>query len=82
MAEYPEKMPWEIDTVSLVTAIGGGLHQAPRLLSRVLEQMDGIEIYGIALGASNCSVTMALADADSGEAVRRIHESDRQKRFK
>ncbi|MCY4060788.1 MAG: aspartate kinase [Chloroflexi bacterium] len=73
MAEYPEKMPWAIDTVSLVTAIGGSLHQAPRLMSRVLEQMDGIEIFGIALGASNCSVTMALEDRDSGEAVTRIH---------
>ncbi len=74
MAEYPEKMPWEIDTVSLVTAIGGGLHQAPRLLSRVLERMDGIEIYGMALGASNCSVTVALADEDSREAARRVHD--------
>ena len=74
MAEYPEKMPWEIDTVSLVTAIGGGLHQAPRLISRVLEQMDGIEIYGLALGASNSSVTVALADEDSREAARRIHD--------
>ena len=73
MAEYPEKMPWEIGTVSLVTAIGGGLHQAPQLMSRVLEQMDGIEIYGISLGASYCSVTVALAPKDSREAVARIH---------
>ncbi len=73
MAEYPEKMPWKIDTVSLVTVIGGGLHRAPRLMSRVLEQMDGIEIYGIALGASNCSITVALADEDSREALSRIY---------
>ena len=74
MAEYPEKMPWEIDTVSLVTAIGGGLHRAPQLMSRVLEQMDGVAIYGIAMGASNSSVTVALADEDSREAARRVHD--------
>jgi len=73
MAEYPEKMPWEIETVSLVTAIGSSLQRAPQLISRILEQMDGIEIYGIALGASNCSVTVALAGVDSREAVARIH---------
>ena len=74
MAEYPEKMPWEIETVSLVTAIGGSLHRAPRLISRVLDLLDGIEIYGIALGASNCSVTVALAEEDSREAATRVHD--------
>lgn len=73
MAEYPEKMPWRIETVSLVTAIGASLHQAPLLLSRVLEHLRDIEIYGIALGASNCSLTVALARKDSREAVARVH---------
>ena len=36
MAEYPEKMPWAIETISLVTAIGDSLQRAPRLLSQVL----------------------------------------------
>ncbi len=74
MAEYPEKMPWEIETVSLVTAVGGRLHRSPELLSRVLASLDGIELGGIALGASNCSVTVALAEKDSREALARIHD--------
>lgn len=74
MAEYPEKMPWKIETVSLVSAIGTNLHQAPQLLSQILEQLEGVEIFGIALGASNCSVTVAMASRDAGAAVKRIHQ--------
>jgi aspartokinase len=74
MAEYPEKMPWKIDTVALVSAIGTSLQRAPQLLSRILEGLEDIEILGIALGASNCSVRVAMAEKDTGEAVERIHD--------
>ena len=74
MAEYPEKMPWQIETVSLVTVIGANLQRAPRLLARVLERLDDIELFGVALGASHCSLSVALAREDEGEAVARIHE--------
>lgn len=74
MAEYPEKMPWQIETLALVSAIGANLQRAPQLLSQVLERLDEFEISGIALGASNCSVTVALAGEDAGAAVERIHD--------
>ena len=74
MAEYPEKMPWEIETVSLVTAIGTSLQRAPQLLSQVLGQLEAIEIYGIALGAASSSITVALPREDARPAVERIHE--------
>ena len=73
MAEYPEKMPWAIETISLVTAVGGGLQGAPRLLASLLESLQDIEILGIALGAGNCSLTVALARDDARGAVERIH---------
>ncbi len=74
MAEYPEKMPWAIETVSLVTVVGSNLQRAPRMLSRVLARLDDIEIFGIALGASHCSLSVALAREDEREAVTRIHD--------
>jgi len=74
MAEYPEKMPWTIDSVALVTAIGANLQRAPQLLSQVLAELGDIEIYGLALGASNCSVSVAMAQKDAGKAVAGIHE--------
>ncbi len=74
MAEYPEKMPWAIEAVGLVTAIGADLHCAPQLLAEALETLTDLEIYGLALGASNSSLTLALPLQSSREAVRRIHE--------
>ena len=74
MAEYPEKMPWEIGTVALVTVIGSNLHRAPRLAAQIMHCLDDIEICGLALGASNCSFTVAVPARESRSAVRRIHE--------
>ncbi|MCY3779877.1 MAG: aspartate kinase [Chloroflexi bacterium] len=74
MAEYPEKMPWAIEAVGLVTVIGAGLHSAPQLIAEMLQTLAATEVYGLALGASNCSVTVALPLQSSPEAVRRIHE--------
>ena len=74
MAEYPQKMPWAIETVSMVTAIGSNLNHAPRLLAKTLEKLDDIRVYGFAMGPSNCSMTVAVALADAQTAVLRIHE--------
>ncbi len=74
MAEYPEKMPWTIEAVALVTAIGADLHRAPRLLAEVLKGLEDVEIYGLALGPSNCSLTVALPLTESQQAMRQIHD--------
>lgn len=73
MAEYPEKMPWEIETLSIVTAIGDGLNRAPQLMAQVLNSLDGIRIYGMAVGPSNCSMSVAVSPADTELAILRIH---------
>ena len=73
MAEYPQKMPWQIETVALVTAIGRGINAKPELLSAVLGALEDIEVYGLALGPANCGLTVALGQPDAREAVRRIH---------
>ena len=74
MAAYPQKMPWSIETVSMVTAIGNSLNQAPALLAKALEKLDGIQVYGFAMGPSNCSLTAVIASPDAPAAVLRIHE--------
>ena len=75
MAEYPEKMPWTIETVSLVTIIGTSLHVAPNHLARVLEKLHDIEMYAVALGASTCCFNVAMARGDSTKAIARLHEA-------
>lgn len=74
MAEYPEKMPWTIETVSLVTAIGDNISSSPGLLAKVLAKLDDIPLLGLAIGPSNCSVTAAVSQADSRAALARMHE--------
>ncbi len=74
MAEYPEKMPWKIETISLVTAIGNAISASPKLLGNVLEKLDGIPLLGLAVGPSNCSVTAAVSQPNARAAVARIHE--------
>ncbi|MCY3575270.1 MAG: aspartate kinase [Chloroflexi bacterium] len=73
MSEYPEKMPWQIETVSLVTAIGSRLDNAPQLVGQVLEALAGIEILALSLGASHCSLSVVVRLADAPQAVRQIH---------
>ena len=74
MAEYPQKMPWKIETLTLVTAIGSALNHSPRLLASVLEALDDLPIQGLATGPSNCSITVAVTKAHSASALARIHE--------
>ena len=74
MAEYPDKMPWTIETISLVTAIGNNISSSPGLLATALAKLDDIPILGLAVGPSNCSITVAVAQADSRAALQRIHE--------
>ena len=73
MQEYPQKMPWTIETVSLVTAIGSQLNHAPPLLAQVLEKAAAADIYGLALGPSNCSISIAIAPAATQTALLGIH---------
>ena len=74
MAEYPEKMPWKIETVALVTVIGSALQRAPKLIASVMGGLEGVEIYALALGAANCSVTIALPLRDRRRAVQSLHD--------
>ncbi|MCY4247940.1 MAG: aspartate kinase [Chloroflexi bacterium] len=82
MSEYPEKMPWEMEMVSLVTAIGSRLHSAPQLVGQVLGALAGVEILALSLGASHCSLSVVVRQADARQAVDKIHALLLQKRLK
>ena len=73
MSEYPEKTPWDIQTISVITAIGNDLSHSPTLMGKVLEKLEGIQIYGIAMGPSNCSISIAIAPRDTEQALENIH---------
>jgi bifunctional aspartokinase / homoserine dehydrogenase 1 len=74
MSEYPEKMPWDIETISIVTAIGNNLNRAPSMMANVLEQLETVQIFGLAMGPSNCSISVAISTEDTHLALDRIHQ--------
>lgn len=73
MAEYPEKMPWEIQTLSVVTAIGNSLGNSPAVMGKILSSLDDIHVYGLALGPSNCSLSVVISHTDTARALDQIH---------
>lgn len=73
MAEYPEKTPWTIQTLSVVTAIGNKLNKSPQLLAQVLDKLEDIEVHGLAVGPSNCSISVAISTNDTHRALEQIH---------
>lgn len=74
MGEYPEKMPWEISTVTIITTIGNNLNQSPKLMAQVIKQLDDIHVLGLAMGPSNCSISVAIHNKDTQNALHRIHK--------
>lgn len=74
MTEYPEKMPWNIQTISVVTAVGNKLNHSPAVMAKVLGILEDIQIYGLAMGPSNCSISVAISTADTHRALEHIHQ--------
>ena len=74
MAEYPEKMPWSIETVALATVIGNNLDSAPQLVGQALASLEGTEVLALSLGASGCSLSAIVRQADARRALRQLHE--------
>jgi aspartokinase len=74
MTEYPEKMPWSIQTISVVTAVGNNLNHSPAVMAKVFEALEDIQIYGLAMGPSNCSISVAISTSDTHHALERIHQ--------
>lgn len=74
MSEHPEKMPWDIQTISIVTAIGNNLNRSPAIIATVLGKLDDVQIYGLAMGPSNCSISIAISTSDTHRALELIHQ--------
>lgn len=65
---------WQVEIVSVVTAIGESLDKLLGLNARIMSQLDGVRIIGLAQGPSRCSLSIIVNSEDGEEALRRIHE--------
>lgn len=64
---------WQIEHVTVVTAIGENLHSHMALQAKILEELDGIRIIGFSQGASHCSFSVVVHVDDAERALARLH---------
>lgn len=64
-----------LDTASIITAVGMGISETPGVSGRVFGALgaDGINVYAIAQGSSECAISMIVAADKCDDAVRAVH---------
>ncbi len=63
------------DEAAIVTAVSAGLRDTPGVSGRVFGALGsaGINVFAIAQGSSECSISMVVAAAECDQAVRVLH---------
>ncbi|MEZ5291884.1 MAG: lysine-sensitive aspartokinase 3 [Vicinamibacterales bacterium] len=60
--------------MAIVCAVGEGLRQEPRLVSRVLEALDDVPVRLLSQAASRRNITFVIREADVPLALGRLHD--------
>lgn len=71
--ESTTQASWTAIPLIVITAIGEHLDQMQHLSAAILNQINGIRLYGIAQGPSGCSMSVIVGMDHADEALRRIH---------
>jgi bifunctional aspartokinase / homoserine dehydrogenase 1 len=67
---------WSLDNVVIVTVVGGAIRQTPGIAGRVFGAVGtaGINVIAIAMGSSECSISLVVDAADADRAVQSLHD--------
>jgi len=67
---------WAMHPVSIVTVVGAGMRGTPGISGRIFGALGSknLNIIAIAQGSSECSISLVVDGADTGQAVQYIHE--------
>lgn len=67
---------WSLDDVVIVTVVGGAIRQTPGIAGRVFGAVGtgDINVIAIAMGSSECSISLVVAAADADKAVQGLHD--------
>ena len=65
-----------LDQVVIVTVVGGAIKRTPGVAGRVFGALgtDGINVIAIAMGSSECSISLVVASPDADKSVQRLHD--------
>ena len=66
---------WALDETVIVTVVGGAIKQTPGIAGRVFGALGdaGINVIAIAMGSSECSISLVVEARDAERAVRCLH---------
>ena len=64
---------WQLDDVTIVTAIGESLSNHIGLQTSILQQLDDVKVLGFTQGASQCSLSVIINPDDAPLVVEKIH---------
>jgi len=66
---------WTLDKVVIVTVVGGAIKETPGIAGRVFGALgaEGINVIAIAMGSSECSISLVVDGEDADRTVRCLH---------
>jgi len=66
---------WALEPVSIVTIVGAGMRHIPGIAGRIFTALGQaqVNVIAIAQGSSECSISVVVAEEDTGTAVTQIH---------
>lgn len=66
---------WALEPVSIVTVVGAGMRHTPGIAGRLFMALGNasVNVVAIAQGSSECSISVVVAEHDTGTAVSQIH---------
>ena len=67
---------WSTEDVSIITVVGSGMRHTPGVSGKVFSQLgkNDINIFAIAQGSSEVSISLVVDSADTEHAVKTLHE--------
>jgi aspartokinase/homoserine dehydrogenase 1 len=75
LARHDIESIWTFDETVIVTVVGGAIKQTPGIAGRVFGALGNqrINVIAIAMGSSECSISLVVEAKDAEQAVRCLH---------
>lgn len=72
-SEFADRVVWNVEAVTIVTAIGTGFAYTTTLQAQILQNLTETRILGMAQGPSHCSFSVIVEEKDAEFVLRQIH---------
>ncbi len=69
-----ERLGWQVQPVTVVTAIGAYLNQSPHLLAQIFGVLGETRVLGLAQGPAHCSLSLVVEPHNAERVLNNIHE--------